>query len=675
MTAGPGISAGIQPVISNIAQILIKESIKQAGKAIIKKASGSNTTPNLKHANVVNLPTTTIKSTSTTTAATSTMAPYALLQLTTALAMVTGTVGSNNEVAITDTCTSAGIIQLEQSFQIIKKIGETLDLTQQAANMKAISEEATALIPQLRKGLTSTALTSSKKALAGTHFPQQYSWQELGTPRKMKGTDEEAIAQCLGKGGRLPPILSPFDLVDLGKMLNAHNMKHIYLQVDSLPGALTSPISGAQIAILPTAVTASFENNRLISYAYDATRKNWIVMPIEANKSLEYLCIFPSDARHTPGMANRMKGAMRGLTDNLEKYQSHYATFFKILNSAASVIGPTITASTPKSINSPVLTQILGNLNMLQLKNDWTKLGAQDYANIAKTGQLVGRYLTRHPTGPKAITINKDHKLQKFQPSHISGYKVEGTTFTKQGAEWVKKYRVQGFISQNDGTQVDVNRIVETGGTYYGLNSEVEKLQCSASMAGGEICAGINFIKTKQAEECGRAIMTNNGALHKCPRTTPSNVRLFIKPNCLELLHKQVVITSEKFDARMTCGTEGSKKMHIPAGTVITGYNCSVSGASSGQSSSTWDLQQAMEVDKGQDPVFIQTPASVYAIFGVKLQMKDIIIITLATISILVSLALGLVYLKHKKQEHETALQAYEREVAYQQKGYPIVNI
>ena len=82
-----------------------------------------------------------------------------------------------------------------------------------------------------------------------------------------------------------------------------------------------------------------------------------------------------------------------------------------------------------------------------------------------------------------------------------------------------------------------------------------------------------------------------------------------------------------------------------------------------------------MEVDKGQDPVFIQTPASVYAIFGVKLQMKDIIIITLATISILVSLALGLGYFKHKKQEHETALQAYEREVAYQQKGYPIVNI
>ena len=100
MTAGPGISAGIQPVISNIAQILIKESIKQAGKAIIKKASGSNTTPNLKHANVVNLPTTTIKSTSTTTATTSTMAPYALLQLTTALAMVTGTAGSNNEVCL-----------------------------------------------------------------------------------------------------------------------------------------------------------------------------------------------------------------------------------------------------------------------------------------------------------------------------------------------------------------------------------------------------------------------------------------------------------------------------------------------------------------------------------------------------------------------------------------------
>ena len=73
--------------------------------------------------------------------------------------------------------------------------------------------------------------------------------------------------------------------------------------------------------------------------------------------------------------------------------------------------------------------------------------------------------------------------------------------------------------------------------------------------------------------------------------------------------------------------------------------------------------------------MFIQTPSYTYELLGVKMQVKDMIIIALATISVLVSLALGLLYLKHKKQEQETALQAYEREVAYQQKGYPIANI
>ena len=73
--------------------------------------------------------------------------------------------------------------------------------------------------------------------------------------------------------------------------------------------------------------------------------------------------------------------------------------------------------------------------------------------------------------------------------------------------------------------------------------------------------------------------------------------------------------------------------------------------------------------------MFVQNPSYTYELLGVKMQVKDMIIIALATISVLVSLALGLLYFKHKKQEQETALQAYEREVAYQQKGYPIANI
>ena len=53
--------------------------------------------------------------------------------------------------------------------------------------------------------------------------------------------------------------------------------------------------------------------------------------------------------------------------------------------------------------------------------------------------------------------------------------------------------------------------------------------------------------------------MTNTGAIHKCDRDTPHNVCTILKPTCLELLNKQVVITSEDFDARVTCGNEASK--------------------------------------------------------------------------------------------------------------------
>ena len=84
-------------------------------------------------------------------------------------------------------------------------------------------------------------------------------------------------------------------------------------------------------------------------------------------------------------------------------------------------------------------------------------------------------------------------------------------------------------------------------------------------------------------------------------------------------------------------------------------------------------MQSAEEAAKDQNPMFIQNPSYTYELLGVKMQVKDII--ALATISVLVSLALGLLYFTRKKQEQESALQAYEREIAYQQRGYPIVSI
>ena len=194
----------------------------------------------------------------------------------------------------------------------------------------------------------------------------------------MVGTGDMALTQCSGMGGTFPPIHKAHDLPELGKILTRHHMTHAFLLVDSLPGALTSPISGAQIAKLPTALADVYNENRIISYLYDTVRRAWTVSPLSADSSRSYICIFPTDARHTPGMTNRMKGAIRGLTDNLEKYQSHYSTFFKILNGAASTLGPLSKTNSAIPISSPVLTQLLGNLNLLQSKSDWTQFNNQD---------------------------------------------------------------------------------------------------------------------------------------------------------------------------------------------------------------------------------------------------------------------------------------------------------
>ena len=502
MPADPGLSSGLRPVIGNVAQVFLKEAIKHAGKGAIKRVQGKNgkiigpitsqineniTTP------VMQIITTTRNPLSPTITT--------ILRITTALTMVSASEGNNNGVT-SDTCTPTGVIQLEQTFQIVRKQDETLDLTQQVKDMQDISETATSLLPHLQKGLSEKALKDSRVQLAGTYFPQQYPWQELGTPRKMVGTGDMALTQCSGMGGTFPPIHKAHDLPELGKILTRHHMTHAFLLVDSLPGALTSPISGAQIAKLPTALADVYNENRIISYLYDTVRRAWTVSPLSADSSRSYICIFPTDARHTPGMTNRMKGAIRGLTDNLEKYQSHYSTFFKILNGAVSTLGPLSKTNSAIPISSPVLTQLLGNLNLLQSKSDWTQFNNQDYRNIAKAGQLMRGYLTRYPTGPKAITVNKDHKLQKFQPNHISGAQVQGTAFTKQGASWVKIHKVHGFINPNDGSRIATSRVVETDGTYYGVEGEVDKLQCDATLAGGEVCASIKFPKSKQAEDC-----------------------------------------------------------------------------------------------------------------------------------------------------------------------------
>ena len=139
MPANPGLSSGLRPVIGNVAQIFLKEAIKHAGKGAIKRVQGKNGKIKDPIASQINeniiapamQPITTTKSPLSPTITT-------ILRVTTELAMVSASEGNNNGIT-SDTCNPTGVIQLEQTFQIVRKQDETLDLTQQVKDMQDTS--------------------------------------------------------------------------------------------------------------------------------------------------------------------------------------------------------------------------------------------------------------------------------------------------------------------------------------------------------------------------------------------------------------------------------------------------------------------------------------------------------------------------------------------------------
>ena len=91
------------------------------------------------------------------------------------------------------------------------------------------------------------------------------------------------------------------DLRTLADLLESQGPMHTYLQIDVLPGALTSPISGINLAELPlddAALATKYQKLRVVSY-FRLPNKTWQVNSPGADTSHNYIFVHFSN-RRTP---------------------------------------------------------------------------------------------------------------------------------------------------------------------------------------------------------------------------------------------------------------------------------------------------------------------------------------------------------------------------------------
>ena len=169
---------------------------------------------------------------------------------------------------------------------------------------------------QLEKAITATP-QEAEGSTKGKPFPQQYAWQHLGTPRVLQGTPAQAASDCLAYG-QFPPT-SRAGIDALAIILNREAFDHTYLSVDIVPGALISQITGENLAST-TIAESKFDQHRVVSF--EKPSGTWTITAPPLTRSRNYICIFPTGALKTEGIASRAKGAIHALIDNCLLYTS-----------------------------------------------------------------------------------------------------------------------------------------------------------------------------------------------------------------------------------------------------------------------------------------------------------------------------------------------------------------
>ena len=388
-----------------------------------------------------------------------------------------------------DKCMPYGVIQPEEKFQLVHTQKEALNISNYVNNMKTISTGAKDLRRQLEKAIT-TAPKEGEGDTKGRPFPQQYAWQHLGTPRVLQGMPAQAASDCLAYG-QFPPT-SREGIDALAIILNREAFDHTYLSVDIVPGALISQITGENLLSLAstTIEESKFDQHRVVSF--EKPSGTWTITAPPLTKSRNYICIFPTGALKTEGIASRAKGAINALINNIQSYQKYYGRFSDLMNSAPIGKGdPTQSTSTIKQVKSYILPQIMDYIKSFGTKTTWGTITMRDYANIAKLGNLFKNFITRHIIGQKSVQLKYNNQIHNFKPETIKNQIAVGTTFTTDHATWVQIYRFHPFIIGHNRIVIDVSYIISTEGTYYAMQEAPRKTQCHSGPAGGEACISV----------------------------------------------------------------------------------------------------------------------------------------------------------------------------------------
>ena len=188
----------------------------------------------------------------------------------------------------------------------------------------------------------------------------------MATPRNtrvLQGTPAQAASDCLAYG-QFPPT-SRAGIDALAIILNREAFDHTYLSVDIVPGALISQITGENLLSLASTTIAEskFDQHRVVSF--EKPSGTWTITAPPLTQARNYICIFPTGALKTEGIASRAKGAINALINNIQSYQKYYGRFSNLINSAPIGSGdPTQSTSTIKQVKSYRSTPVLPNLRL-----------------------------------------------------------------------------------------------------------------------------------------------------------------------------------------------------------------------------------------------------------------------------------------------------------------------
>ena len=252
------------------------------------------------------------------------------------------------------------------------------------------------------------------------------------------------------------------------------------------------------------------------------------------------------------------------------------------------------------------------------------------------------------------MKLKYENQVHNFKTESVRNQIAIGTTFTTDHTTWVQIYRFHPFIIGHNQLIIDLSYIVSTEHVLRNTRNPQEN-KCHSGPAGSEACISINFSRTRAAKLCGRALITQSGSYNHCPNKSAGSIQNIVTPNCPELHGRTFVVTGEELDLAVSCNGQAPEHVVIKPGTTPLGEGCNVENTKT-RMQDEWSFNAPQELEHLTQQHY---PLDNSILWG--LNLRDIIIIILVTLSTLLSLGTGvLCYFKFRRRS-QNHLEAYKQ--------------